>query len=468
MLGKRERMGKRDQRNETGLARQDGFEVRNPQVAGIDVGSRAMHVCAADAGGQLEVREFATTTKGIRACAGWFKQGKVKSAAVESTGVYWIPVMEVLEEEGIEVLLVDTRPMSRVPGRKTDVQDSQWIQKLPSCGLLQGCFRPAEAVVELRSLVRQKAVLVSEQADWVRRMQKCLDQMNVRVHHAVSDAQGVTGMAIIRAIVAGERDPVRLAALRDRNCQKSKEQIAALLEGHWREDHLFNLAEGLKMYDAMGERISAYEREIEKRMRQQTPAEREQEMAPPLPNRAKLKAIKRRGEEERRQALYRMVGVDLTTIDSVGVETAEAVVSEYGTDLSRFASEKQFIAHLQLAPRRSVSGGKKLKKRRGKTKGTRAGQALRTAAVNSQRTKTALGAYYRRIARTKDGSVAVFSTARKLAALIYRLLRWGQAYVDEGQKAYEERYQKLRIRTLASTAAQLGYELVRREVPVNP
>jgi len=271
VLGERGWMGKHDDSSKAAIAGEDGFEITNPQVAGIDVGSRAMYVCAPDRGGRLEVREFATTTAGIRACAGWLKQGQVESAAVESTGVYWIPVMEVLEEEGIQVLLVDTRPMSRVPGRKTDVSDSQWIQKLHSCGLLQGCFRPAEAVVEIRSLVRQKGVLVAEQADWVRRLQKCLDQMNVRVHQAVSDTQGVTGMAIIRAIVAGERDPVRLAELRDPNCKKSKAQIAALLEGHWRADHLFNLAEGLKMYAAIGERISAYQREIERRMRQQTP-----------------------------------------------------------------------------------------------------------------------------------------------------------------------------------------------------
>jgi len=288
------------------------------KVAGTDIGSRQMHMCAPVADdGRTEVRVFATTTDEIVACAKWLRQLQVQSVAMESTGVYWIPVLEILESYGLETLLVDTRPLSRVPGRKTDITDAEWIQTLHSHGLLQGCYRPAEEISQLRSLVRQKAVLVSEQADWMRRMQKCLDQMNVRVHHAVSDAQGVTGMRILRAIVAGERDPRKLAELRDEGCHKSPEQMAALLKGHWRPDHLFNLRQGLGMYDAIGERIAVYEGEIQERMKQLTPPGRAEQKAPPLPNAAKRKAIKRRDQEEKRQALYRMTGVDLTTIDGV-------------------------------------------------------------------------------------------------------------------------------------------------------
>ena len=412
-------------------------------VAGIDIGSRQMHVCApVSSDGQTEVRVFATTTDEIVACAQWLEQLQVKSVAMESTGVYWIPVLEILANWGFETLLVDTRPLSRVPGRKTDVTDAEWIQTLHSLGLLQGCFRPSEEISQLRSLVRQKAVLVSEQADWVRRMQKCLDQMNVRVHHAVSDAQGVTGMRIMRAIVAGERDPRKLVALRDAGCQKSEEQIAALLTGHWRADHLFNLDQGLQMYDAIAERIAVYEREIQERMRQLTPPEFAEQQAPPLPNPARRKAMKRRKQEDKRQALFRVAGRDLTMIDGVGTETAETVVCEYGIDLSRFANEKEFVAHLRLAPRQAISGGKQLKKKRGNTKGTRTGQALRTAAVALARSPTALGAYYRQVSFRKGASVAVFATARKLATLIYRMLRWGQTYVDIGQKAYEEQFRR--------------------------
>jgi len=422
-----------------------------------------MHVCApASEDGGTQVRIFATTTDEIAACAQWLRQLQVESVAMESTGVYWIPVLEILESSQFECLLVDTRPLSRVPGRKTDVTDAEWIQTLHSHGLLQGCFRPTEEISQLRSLIRQKAVLVAEQADWTRRMQKCLDQMNVRVHHAVSDAQGVTGMLILRAIVAGERDPQKLAEFRDASCRKSKEQMAALLSGHWRPDHLFNLEQGLRMYDTITERIAAYEGEIQKRMKNLTPAGRTEQNAPPLLNREKRKAMKRRHQEDKRQTLYRLIGTDLTTIDGVGTETAEVVVSEYGIEMNRFASEKAFVAHLKLAPRQAISGGKQLKKRGSKTKGTRAGRALRNAAVAVGKGATALGAYYRRISFNKGASVAVFATARKLATLIYRMLRWGQAYVDIGQKAYEEQYQTRRLRSLNSTATQLGYQLIKK------
>jgi transposase len=238
--------------------------------------------------------------------------------------------------------------------------------------------------------------------------------------------------------------------------------MAALLNGHWRPDHLFNLEQGLRMYDAIAERIAVYECEIQKRMEQLTPPGRREQEAPPLLNPAKRKAMKRRRQEDKRQALYRLTGVDLTTIDGVGTETAEVVVSEYGVEMSRFASEKEFVAHLKLAPRQAITGGKQLKRRGGKTKGTRAGRALRNAAVTVGKGATALGAYYRRISFKKGASVAVFATARKLAILIYRMLRWGQAYVDIGQQAYEEQYQARRIRSLASTAAQLGYQLLKK------
>lgn len=441
--------------------------IRN-DAAGIDIGSRQMHVCApVNEQGDTEVRVFGTTTAEILQCVEWLHGLGVRTVAMESTGVYWIPVLELLEGSGLETLLVDTRPFSRVPGRKSDVSDAEWIQTLHSHGLLRGSFRPSEGVSELRTLVRQKAVLVREQADWTRRMQKCLDQMNVRVHHAVTDAQGVTGMSMVRAIVGGERDAWKLADLRHPGCQKSREQMAALLNGHWRSDHLFNLTQALQMYDSIGERIAAYETEIQERMKKLTPPERVGQQAPPPASAAKRKALKRRHQEGRREELYRMAGCDLTTIDGVGVETAEAVLSEYGVDIGRFASEREFVAHLRLAPNNRITGGKPLKKRRGKGGMTRAGEVLRNAAVGLSRSRTALGAYYRHVARNKSGSIAVFATARKLATLIYRMLRWGQAYVDIGQQAWEERCQARRIRSLTATAAQLGYELLRKTEAVS-
>src|SRR5579863_3406291 len=298
----------------------EGLPVVRVNVAGIDLGSERHWVCApAVEGGGREVAEFRGTTPELIRMAQWLKERKVESAAMESTGVYWVAPHEVLEAQGLEVLLVDTRQLARVPGRnkKTDPSDCEWIQRLHSCGLLAGSFRPKEQICMLRTLVRDKANLVAESGDWVRRMQKSLDQMNVRVHRAVSDLDGVTGMAIVRAIVAGERDARKLAQLRDRRCRQSEEEIAEQLSGHWREDHLFSLKQALKMYDAIQERIAAYDQEILRKLAEMAPKERGKESAPPVKSPQKAKAIKKRGEEPMRQALYRMSGADLTQIDAI-------------------------------------------------------------------------------------------------------------------------------------------------------
>ena len=441
----------------------EGLPALRPQVAGLDLGSGRHWVCAPGLEGKgREVVDFGATTPELRRMAQWLKARKVESVAMESTGVYWIAPLEVLEAEGLEVLLVDTRQLARVPGRnkKTDPTDCEWIQRLHSCGLLTGSFRPAEQVCRLRTLVRDKANLVAEAGDWVRRMQKSLDQMNVRVHRAVSDLEGVTGLAIVRAIVAGERDARKLAQLRDRRCQKSEEEIAEQLSGHWREDHLFSLGQSLKMYDAIQKRIAAYEQEILRQLRNMQPEERRGQAAPPLKNSHKAHGIRKRGQEPMRQALYRMSGVDATQIDAVGVETVEVVLSEYGPDLSRFPTEKQFASHVTLAPHVPKTGGKPIRKKKRHSASTRVAAALRMATLSLRHSPTALGAYYRRIARRIGADVAVFATARKLATLIYRLLRWGQPYVDEGAEAFEKRYQQQRIRSLIAKASELGYKLL--------
>jgi len=242
-----------------------GLPIIRRNVAGIDLGSEQHWVCAPtlDRSGR-EVASFGATTAELIRMAEWLKARQVESVAMESTGVYWIAPHEVLEGQGLQMLLVDTRQLARVPGRdkKSDPTDCEWIQRLHSCGLLRGSFRPEEAVCMLRTLVRDKASLVAERSDWVRRMQKSLDQMNVRVHRAVSDIDGVTGMAILRAIAGGERDAQKLAKLRNRGCSKTEQEIAEQLSGHWRADHVFSLQQALKMYDAVQERIAAYEQEI--------------------------------------------------------------------------------------------------------------------------------------------------------------------------------------------------------------
>jgi len=380
---------------------------------------------------------------------------------MESTGVYWIAPHEVLEGHGLEVLLVNTRQLAQVPGRdqKTDPTDCEWIQRLHSCGLLRGSLRPAEEICMLRTLVRDKATLVAESGDWVRRMQKSLDQMNVRVHRAVSEISGTTGMAIIRAIAGGERDAGKLAQLRDPHCHKNEKEIAEQLTGHWREDHLFSLSQALKMHDAIEERISAYEKEILRKLAEMEREGQRGKNSPPLKNTNKARMIKKRGQEPKRQALYRMSGVDATQIDAIGVETVEVIISEYGPDLSRFPSEEQFVSHATLAPRIPRSGGKPLKKKKRNSASTRVATALRMAAQSLRHSDTALGAYYRSTARRKGPGIATFAAARKIATLIYRLLRWGQPYIDEGAEAYEKRYQLQRFRGLESRARQLGYRL---------
>jgi transposase len=291
-------------------------------------------------------------------------------------------------------------------------------------------------------------------------MQKCLDQMNVRVHRAVSDIDGTTGMAILRAIVGGERDPAQLAKFRDPRCHKSQAAIAEQLTGNWREDHLFNLGQALRMYDLIEERMADYRREIQRKMEQLHCGQADLHPLPAVKSKEKAKAIKRRGQEPMRGVLHGMTGVDLTTIDGIGVETAEAMVTEYGRDLSRFPSEKQFVKHLRLAPRQAITGGKPIRKGKGRKSSTRAGEALRMAATTLRHSQTALGAYYRRVAANKSANVAVFATARKLATLIYRMLRWGQPYVDDGAAAYEKRYRTTRIRRMEAAANQLGYQLI--------
>jgi transposase len=452
-----------DSGNATGSRREvQGLPVVRREVAGVDLGSERHWACAPTLEGDArEVADFGATTPELMRMAQWLRERNVKSVAMESTGVYWIAPHEVLEGAGLEVLLVDTRQLAQVPGRnkKTDPVDCEWIQRLHSCGLLRGSFRPKEEVCMLRTLVRDKGNLVAEAGDWLRRMQKSLDQMNVRVHRAVADIDGATGMAILRAIVEGERDARRLAKLRNPRCRKSEEQIAEQLSGHWREDHLFSLRQALKMYDAIQERIADYEKEILGKLKEMEQDQCRGQSAPQVNNSEKARMIRKRGQEPMREALYRMSGVDLTEIDAIGVETIQVVLTEYGPDLSCFPTEKQFISHATLAPRRPMSGGKPVKKKKRNSPSTRVAAALRMAALSQRHSNTALGAYYRNIARRLGGAVAVFATARKLATFIYRLLRWGHPYVDEGAAAFENRFRDSRIRTLAAKAKALGYQL---------
>jgi transposase len=444
------------------------LEVMRPMVAGIDIGSEEHFVCGpADGDGERQVRAFRATTTELRAMAAWLLEQGVESVAMESTYLYWIPVYEVLEEAGLEVVLVNARMLHNVPGRKTDVQDCQWLQRLHSCGLLRGSFRPRDAICRLRALQRQRANLIEARSRCVQWMQKALDQMNVRVHRAVSDLTGHTGMAIVRAIVAGERDPLRLAALRDKSCRKSVEQIAEHLAGNWREEHVFNLSMSMRLFDETDRAIADYDARLLREIEELQPEDRRTEAVPPHPNTGKEKVIRKRGDQSLREALWRFAAVDLTTIDGISAHSAQVILTELGSDLNAFPSEHHFVSWLRLCPRVAVSGGKPLKKRRNGIGASRVAAALRMAAVSIQRSKTALGAAFRRTARHKGAAVAVFSTARKLAQYVYRLIRHGRAYVDIGEAQYQALFRRRQINALTQTAKTLGFALV-PAAPVPP
>jgi hypothetical protein len=307
--------------------------------------------------------------------------------------------------------------------------------------------------------------LLEERTRCVQWMQKALDQMNVQVHRAVSDLTGTTGMAIVRAIAAGERDPSRLAAHRDPHCRKSADEIGRYLAGNWREEHIFNLTSTLRLYDVIEELMTCYEARLLEQIEALQPPERRQEPIPAHPKPAKEKFIRGHGEQQARTALWRFAGVDLTRIDGIAVGAAKTILTEVGPNLSAFPSERHFVSWLRLCPRNPISGGKPLKKRRNGMGANRVAGVLRMAATSLQRTKTALGAAFRRIARHKGADIAIFATARKLAQLVYRMLRYGQDYVDIGEKAFELRHQLRRLAGLKEAARALGYTLTQEPSP---
>ena len=436
--------------------------VVRPNVAGIDLGSQSHFVAGPVCSGpETNIKEFGTTTPQLKALADWLKAQGVESVAMESTGVYWIPIYEILESRGFEVLLVNARHLGNVPGRKTDVVDCQWIQMLHSCGLLKGSVRPNDEICALRALKRQCTNYVHERTKAVQWMQKSMDQMNIKVHHAVTDITGKTGMSIIRAIVAGERDPIKLAAYRDERCKKSHEYIAECLTGNWRDEHLFNLKMALTHYDHIQSMIDLYNSKLFEKIEHLQPLESKDMRVPTHPNSVKEKAIRKHDDHGMREALWRLSRVDLCRIDGISAERALIILTEVGSDLSAFDNEKKFAAWLGLSPKYGVSGGKPLPKKKKATMGaSRIATGLRMGGMSLRNSKTALGAYFRRISRHKGFAVAVFATARKLSSLIYRMLRYGVDYVDIGEHEYEMQFMERRLAGLKSSALAMGYSLV--------
>ena len=432
--------------------------ITHPNAAGIDIGSASHFVAVPPERDDDPVREFPSFTVDLHAIADWLKACRVDTVAMESTGVYWIPLFEVLESRGFTVLLVNARHVKKVSGRKSDVLDCQWLQQLMTYGLLSGAFRPAQEVCVLRALWRQREMLLKSQARHVQHMQKALTQMNLQLANVISDVVGATGQKILRAIVAGERDGHRLAAMKDVRIRASIEEIAKSLQGTWRPEHLFALKQALAAFDFVGTQLSECDQEIE----QQLQCLQAHEGAPA---KGKKRTRARNAPKfDLRTQLFKMCGVDLTRIDGIDVTTALAVVSETGADLTRFASVKHFTCWLGLCPGTKITGGKVMS---GKTKrcANRAAQALRLAAAALRTSQSALGAYFRRMCSRMDKPKAVTAAAHKLARLIYFMLTKGEEYTDQGQDYYEERYRERVVRQLTQRVAKLGLKIVPAEQP---
>jgi transposase len=377
---------------------------------------------------------------------------------MESTGVYWIPLFELLESRGVTVLLVNARHVKNVSGRKSDVLDCQWLQQLMTYGLLSGAFRPAEQVCVLRSLYRQRGMLLRSQARHVQHMQKALTQMNLQLTNVLADVVGETGQKILRAIVAGERDGQVLGAMKNVRVHASVEEIARSLQGTWRTEHLFALKQALGSFDFVGTQLAECDREIEQQLHVLHAHDGD-------PAKGKKRGRARNAPKfDLRTQLFQMCGVDLTRIDGVDVTTALAVISEVGTDMTRSPTVKHFTSWLGLCPGNKITGGKVMS---GKTKHVvnRAAQALRLAAAALRSSKSALGAYFLRMCTRMDKPKAVTAAAHKLARLIYTMLTKGQEYTDQGQDYYEERYRQRVLRALSQRAAKLGMKMVAIEQP---
>jgi transposase len=376
---------------------------------------------------------------------------------MESTGVYWIPLFELLSQRGFDVKLVDPRQLKHVPGRKTDVLDCQWLQQLHTFGLLAAAFRPDDAICVLRGYLRQRAMLVRYAADHIQHMQKALEQMNIKLPEVVTDITGVTGMAIIRAIGNGERDAQRLATLRDARCKHDQATIARALEGTWREEHLFALRQATDLFDVYQGKIAECDRTIETCL-QGFEDKSDGNALPPEPRPSKRP--RNTPAFDGRHHLHRLTGVDLTQIDGIDAHGALKIVAEIGLDMTRWATDKHFASWLALAPGNKISGGKLLSSRT-KASANRVAAALRMAASTLHHSHSALGAFFRRLKARLGAPKAITATARKLACLIYNMLKHGTAYVDQGQHYYEQRYQQRVLSNLSRRAQELGYRLVK-------
>lgn len=439
-----------------------GIRQVTPHAAGVDIGAHEIVACVPDGADQQLVRTFGTYTAELQTLADWFVDRGIQTVAMESTGVYWIPLFEELEARGLHCCLISAQSIKRIPGRKSDVADCQWIQTLHSYGLLAASFRPEADFVALRTLLRHRAQLLEHRAPHILHMQKALLQMNIQLSQALSDVTGATGLQIIRALVAGERDPQRLAALRNYRCKKEAEEIARALTGTWRAEHVFVLTQALELFDFYTAQINACDAQIERTFSVIAPrfesSTEEAAATEALPRSKPDSHSKNAPAVNTRAHLLRITGVDLVAVHGISASLAQTIVAEIGTDMSKWADEKHFCSWLGLAPKNDISGGKVLKRRTLKNR-NRATQAFRMAAQSVSRSHCALGAFYRRLKGRLGPAQALVATAHKIARTVYHMLKNRVSYHDMGAAEYEQRFREREMRFLQKKAAKLGYTL---------
>jgi len=451
----------------TKLVRLDALKQINLNAAGIDVGDSAMYVAVPEDRDEQFVRVFGTFTRDLVSIAQWLNHCRITTVAMESTGVYWIPLFEILVEHGFEVLLVDARKVKNVSGRKTDIQDCQWIQQLHTYGLLNGSFIPDQNIRALRDLVRHRANLLRYRAAHIQHMQKTLQLMNLKLTNVISDITGTTGMRILRSIVEGNTDPKFLASFRDPHCKKSQEEIELSLEGNYREEYIFQLKQMLDLYNYYTSLIVDLDAKTES-LYQQLPSLID-------PTEHPLKPLKRNVNKKSKNApafdlrsqLYRTCGVDLVQVDGLNISLVQDIVTDIGTDMTKWKTSKHFCAWLRLAPNNKITGGKVFFSHTPKSKG-RANKALRLAAFSLANAKCALGAFYRRVRAKYGAPAANIATAHKLARIIYKMLKDKVEYVDLGENYYNEQFKSRLVRNLKDKAKALGFDLVPAELVPTP
>jgi transposase len=434
------------------------LEVVHPDAAGVDIGNKSHYVAVPATRDRSPVRRFGCYTAELKEMAMWLKQCRIRTVALQSTGVYWIPVYDILEQAGLEVYLVNARDTKNLPGRKSDVQESQWLMKLHTYGLLRNSFRPPQEVRTMRTYWRQRNDLVRSGGRHIQRIQKALTQMNLQLANVLTDVSGATGQAIIKAILTGERDPQKLAAFRDKRVKASVQEIARGLEGNWQDDLLFMLKQEQEGYEFCQKQIAECDVRLEQYL-QQRPDRSQGASLPEEKRKGRLQKKAKNPQFDLRTSLFRITGTDLTQIDGIDVRTAATVISEAGWDMSKWENENHFVSWLRLCPDHRISGDKVIGKGRLRTN-NRLATAFRMAASTLRESNTYLGAQFRRLRTRLEAPVAIKAMAAKLARLAYRMLRYGMQFIDRGAMFYEARHRQRQINFLRSKAAKLGFQIV--------